>query len=80
LLHTLSPFPKSDIEQYAQKPKKLAFRFFPLKNEKNLEISKLFSKKVLQFWKRCDTISWYMDESRAHPLRRRFSSIISSKF
>jgi hypothetical protein len=45
LLHTLSPFPKSDIEQYAQKPKKLAFRFFPLKNEKKFGNIKTFFKK-----------------------------------
>jgi len=51
------------------------FAHFQKKEKKG----KVFFKKGLQFLFGCDRIYGYMDESRAHPLRRRFSSIIFLK-
>ncbi|MBR7098902.1 MAG: hypothetical protein IKC59_05755 [Clostridia bacterium] len=35
---------------------------------------KIFFKNLLQFGNKCGKISEYMDENRAHPLRRRFQA------
>jgi len=40
----------------------------------NLKKAGFFLKKLLQFEKKYGTISGYMDENRAHPLRRRFQA------